>query len=458
MKVFPNEDFPSLRGNDLDDYNSILSKVNLACALVFTLEAAVKITAMRLTYFYDGWNRFDLMCVVGTLVGIATGGEDGGGSVIGILRTLRIVRIMRFSKGLRQIFTAFILSIPKLANVCGILLLLLFVFAVLGIQLFAKTADLDPHGEEANFRSFDVAVLTLIRSMTGEAWNDLMHALAKTRPFYLGVLHRVCVDDMAVDQNFDRWAPFLKQPVECGGQSAYMFFTCYTMVVTYVVLNLFIAVILEGFDDGGRTETEDQLERCVQLWISPKYDPTRKMIIPVEQTLSYLRDCLVASQMGTQMLPRDLKQLSIRRAKALNLKVTREGTLRFSEAVMAAMRVIAANNDDGTLEEFLAVERAYDMHMQTKRKARFAKQRSQTLSSLQGKGTALKIAWAPGNYATMADPLDVDGVPLEEYVAVVHMQASARRMSALAKDREAAAKMEQERQEQNRVLQPPVAG
>merc|ERR1711959_699678 len=88
---------------------------------------------------------------------------------------------MGFLKGLNRLFMALVISLPKLVNVVLILLLLLILFSILGVSLFStakKGETLNVHG---NFDNFPVAFITLLRASTGEAWNEVIHDLAKTQ-------------------------------------------------------------------------------------------------------------------------------------------------------------------------------------------------------------------------------------------------------------------------------------
>merc|ERR1711904_488569 len=101
------------------------------------------------------------------------------GNAFRIFRIARLFRLVRFLKGLNQLMRAFILSVPKLCNVALIMGLLIYLFAVLGVSLFAKVGYVDGmHNDQANFRTFGGAFSVLVRSMTGEAWNEIMHELA----------------------------------------------------------------------------------------------------------------------------------------------------------------------------------------------------------------------------------------------------------------------------------------
>merc|ERR1719399_2436750 len=142
------------------------------------------------------------MTVLGFIIDQATEVEIGAVmSAVRIFRIARLFRLVRFCRGLNRIFTAFVLSIPKLLNVAAILLLLLFLFSVLGVQLFAKVR-FDPdgsHNVHGNFRNFYRAFMTLVRSMTGEAWNELMHSLSKNEEYFIRRNGLMCYGSSLLD-------------------------------------------------------------------------------------------------------------------------------------------------------------------------------------------------------------------------------------------------------------------
>ena len=117
--------------------------MNYLFAAIFTVEAGLKIFVFRSEYFKNKWNNFDFLIVIGTYFGIivtATTDSNVGAAALLIrsFRLLRIVRLLKRAKSLRVIFNTLIVTIPSLANVGGLLLLLLFIYAILGVQLFAK--------------------------------------------------------------------------------------------------------------------------------------------------------------------------------------------------------------------------------------------------------------------------------------------------------------------------------
>jgi hypothetical protein len=78
----------------------------------------------------------------------------------------------------------------------------------------------------------------MIRCATGEAWNELMYAYV-----YNGSVTNSCVDDPTYDEIQSNGG----EPNGCGTPFAYIFFVSFMLIVSFVFLNLFIAVLLKGF-------------------------------------------------------------------------------------------------------------------------------------------------------------------------------------------------------------------
>jgi hypothetical protein len=144
--------------------------------------------------------------------------------MVRVFRICRLFRIIKRARGLRMLFKTLVLSLPALANISMLLLLVFFVFAVLGIKLFGKTADyLDGYdrfaelNRHANFESFGAAMLLLFRLATGENWNGVMH--------------------------------------DCRGLSdfAVPYFISFLYIGVYLFLNLYVAAIIQNFSNSSQT-------------------------------------------------------------------------------------------------------------------------------------------------------------------------------------------------------------
>lgn len=102
-----------------------------------------QIVALRRAYFKDSWNRFDLFVVAGSAAGLLALWSVGSsyGSIITIIRVFRVGRVLRLVRGLEsmaQLFSTLLMTLPSLGNVGCLLFLLFFIYAAMGVQLYAK--------------------------------------------------------------------------------------------------------------------------------------------------------------------------------------------------------------------------------------------------------------------------------------------------------------------------------
>ena len=154
--------------------------LNYCFTAIYTLEFLIKVIALKSAYFSEGWNVFDFLIVVSAAIGI---GLDVVFSIdIGfattIVRSFRIARILKLVRKLeklQKIVNTFVVVIPELINVGGLLILFIYLYSVLGVFAFAHIKYSDSLNEHANFRSFDRAALTLFRAVTGEGWQEIMY-------------------------------------------------------------------------------------------------------------------------------------------------------------------------------------------------------------------------------------------------------------------------------------------
>jgi len=255
----------------------IQENANLVFLGIFTLEALLKLFALRLRlYFRDWWNVFDLAIVVGSvtavLIEMIHGGEMPNASSLRVFRIARIVRLVKSTKSLRRLLETLILSVPSLVNVGAMLLLLFFVYAVAGMALFgdiqiAGNTELRIMNKDVNFGSFYLAMAMLFRMSTGESWNGIMHD---------------CFSGARCEKD---------QSNDCGNTFfAVIFFVSFMLIGSFVFLNLFIAVIIEKLFEAENTSTvtegvdvsEADVESFIECWaeLAPdgdEYIPTAKL-------------------------------------------------------------------------------------------------------------------------------------------------------------------------------------
>lgn len=278
--------------------------INYSLAGVFTVEAIIKIFALGSFYFSDGWNVFDFFIVILTIVGIilTLTIEIQVGPAATIARAFKIFRIFRLvkrAKSLRMMFQTFVVSLPALINIGGLLVLLLYVYAVLGINLFANVKRNGMLDNFANFQTLGSSLLTLIRIATGENWHEILYALTRNYSMKYQCIEDPTYEDYKAATDAYNEIPANKNTddglgitVGCGNQAAYFYFISYLVIVQLVFLNLFIAIILQGFEDINSSEARilnsDVTSIFKEKW--SKYDPKGTSKIPVEKLEDLLLD------------------------------------------------------------------------------------------------------------------------------------------------------------------------
>ena len=171
-----------------EELPNIFEIVNYIFMVIFTAEAIIKIVALRSLYFRDSWNIFDFNIVSVTLLMLLLNMFKvvipfGNGPTI--LRALRIGRILRLIKRARQlkiIFHTLLDSAASLGSLGLLLIIIFFMFAVIGRQLFGFiqiNGPMQELNEHVNFRDFHTSFLLLLRCSTGESWHMIMFDYAR---------------------------------------------------------------------------------------------------------------------------------------------------------------------------------------------------------------------------------------------------------------------------------------
>ena len=138
----------------------------------------MKLIAFGKTYFRDGWNLFDFFIVALSNISLILTYTSGFslGSSASVIRSFRVGRVFRLinkAKKLRLIFNTLLITLPALANIGGLLFLFLFIYSIIGMNLFPYVKFQEHLNEDANFQNFGTTLLMLLRMATGEGWNYL---------------------------------------------------------------------------------------------------------------------------------------------------------------------------------------------------------------------------------------------------------------------------------------------
>ena len=187
----------------------LLSLIDNVALVIFVLEISTKLLAYRLGYFRDPWNVFDF-----TIVGVALLPMGGGLSVMRALRILRAVRIISVVPSMRRVVEGLLHAIPSLGAVIALLAIIFYIAAVMATKLFGSEFD-------ELFGNLPRSLFTLFQIMTLENWADgAVRPIMKVYPY------------------------------------AWLFFIPFILMVTFSVLNLFIAIIVNAMEQAAKDDTE----------------------------------------------------------------------------------------------------------------------------------------------------------------------------------------------------------
>uniref|UniRef100_T1E1N8 Voltage-dependent L-type calcium channel subunit alpha n=1 Tax=Cupiennius salei TaxID=6928 RepID=T1E1N8_CUPSA len=318
-------------------YTEVLDVLNIIFTTVFALEFVFKLAAFKFkNYFGDAWNVFDFIIVLGSFIDIIYGEVNPNSGIISInffrlFRVMRLVKLLSRGEGIRTLLWTFIKSFQALPYVALLIAMLFFIYAVIGMQVFGKIA-LDPGTEihrNNNFQTFPQAVLVLFRSATGEAWQEIMMA---------------CVNEVNVkcDERSDDAGKL------CGTDIAIPYFISFYILCSFLIINLFVAVIMDNFDYLTRDWSilgPHHLDEFVRLW--SEYDPDAKGRIKHLDVVTLLRKISPPLGFG-KLCPH---RVACKRLVSMNMPLNSDGTVNFNATLFAVVRTSLKIKTEGNIDE-----------------------------------------------------------------------------------------------------------
>ncbi|XP_058695934.1 sodium channel protein type 2 subunit alpha-like isoform X1 [Poecile atricapillus] len=253
---------------------NILYWINLVFVVLFTGECVFKIFSLRYYYFTIGWNIFDFVVVILSIIGmfLAEMIEKYFVSptlfrVVRLARIGRILRLIKGAKGIRTLLFALMMSLPALFNIGLLLFLVMFIYAIFGMSNFAYVKKEDGIDDMFNFETFGNSMICLFQITTSAGWNNLLNPI---------------LNSGAPDCNPHKEHPGSSVKGDCGNPSVgIFFFVSYIIISFLVVVNMYIAVILENFsvatEESAEPLSEDDFEMFYEVW--EKYDPDATQFI-----------------------------------------------------------------------------------------------------------------------------------------------------------------------------------
>ncbi|TRY64414.1 hypothetical protein DNTS_017110, partial [Danionella cerebrum] len=243
-----------------------LKYCNYFFTLVFVIEAVLKLAAFGFRRFFkERWNQLDLAIVLLSIMGITLEEIDLNASlpinptIIRIMRVLRIARVLKLLKmatGMRALLDTVVQALPQVGNLGLLFMLLFFIYAALGVELFGKLDCTEENpceglSRHATFQNFGMAFLTLFRISTGDNWNGIMKDTL-----------RECKNDRCLS-----YLPLLSP----------LYFVTFVLMAQFVLVNVVVAVLMKHLEESNkdaREEAEMEAELREELQASRRQSTT----------------------------------------------------------------------------------------------------------------------------------------------------------------------------------------
>uniref|UniRef100_A0A665W315 Voltage-dependent L-type calcium channel subunit alpha n=1 Tax=Echeneis naucrates TaxID=173247 RepID=A0A665W315_ECHNA len=346
--------------NQSNHITHLSDMLNVIFTVLFTVEMILKLMAFKAKgYFGDPWNVFDFVIVIGSVVDVMLSEIDvalasSGGlyclhgctvtiqpssenmsvsiTFFRLFRVMRLVKLLNRSEGIRNLLWTFIKSLQALPYVALLILMLFFIYAVVGMQIFGKIALVDGTyiTRNNNFQTFPQAVLLLFRCATGEAWHEVMLA---------------CMFGKRCDPKSD-YLP--GEEYTCGSNFAIIYFLSFYMLCAFLIINLFVAVIMDNFDYLTRDWSilgPQHLDEFKKIWA--EYDPEATGRIKHLDVVTLLRRIPPPLGFG-KFCPH---RIACKRLVSMNMPLNSDGTVTFNATLFALVRTALKIKTEGNFEK-----------------------------------------------------------------------------------------------------------
>lgn len=197
--------------------SNILSVLDVAITVFFLIELLLRFSACddRKRFLLDGWNLFDTIVVLGSLIPM----QYADAVLIGrLLRVFRVLRLVSVIPQLRSLINALLKAIPPMAYIALLMFIIFYIYGAIGSLIFGRINE-ELWGDVA------ISMLTLFRVVTFEDWTDVMYETMAVHPW--------------------SWAYYI----------SFIFLTA------FVFLNMMVGAILEVMTAEHRASSADQASR-----------------------------------------------------------------------------------------------------------------------------------------------------------------------------------------------------
>ncbi|KAM6174896.1 sodium channel protein type 9 subunit alpha isoform 4-T4 [Erethizon dorsatum] len=301
-----------------DEMTDVLYWINVVFVILFTGECVLKLVSLRHYYFTVGWNIFDFVVVILSIVGMFLADliekyfvSPTLFRVIRLARIGRILRLIKGAKGIRTLLFALMMSLPALFNIGLLLFLVMFIYAIFGMSNFAYVKKEAGINDMFNFETFGNSMICLFQITTSAGWDGLLAPILNSGP---------------PDCDPHKVHPGSLVEGDCGNPSVGIFyFVSYIIISFLVVVNMYIAVILENFSVATEESTEplseDDFEMFYEVW--EKFDPDATQFIEYSKLSDFAAaldpPLLIAKPNKVQLIAMDLPMVNGDRIHCLDI-------------------------------------------------------------------------------------------------------------------------------------------
>ncbi|XP_062246667.1 sodium channel protein type 4 subunit alpha B-like isoform X1 [Platichthys flesus] len=244
----------------------VLFYIHFVFIIIFLTEFLLKIIALRQHYYCDCLNVLDFVVIFTSIVGLfipdIMESHFIHTKILPVLRLARITRIIHlvpYTRGIRRMFLAFVMSLPALFNICLLLFLLMFTFSVFGMLSFAHVKRTAMVNDMFNFETFLNSMICMFTVTAMAGWDRVLSPILNTP--------RDCDPDRG----------------DCVHPTVgLVFFTSYITLSLLLVVLLYTTVVMETLN---MYDTETPSDKDLQMFYKTwrRFDPDTSQIIPYSQ-------------------------------------------------------------------------------------------------------------------------------------------------------------------------------
>nr|AON96183.1 voltage-gated sodium channel alpha isoform 6 [Spodoptera exigua] len=262
-----------------ETFSTVLDYLNMIFIVIFSSECLLKMFALRYHYFVEPWNLFDFVVVNFSILSLVLSDiiEKYFVSptllrVVRVAKVGRVLRLVKGAKGIRTLLFALAMSLPALFNICLLLFLVMFIFAIFGMSFFMHVKDKGGLDDVYNFKTFVQSMILLFQVSTSAGWDGVLD----------GIINEEECDLPDNERGY---------PGNCGSATIGITYLLSYLVISFlIVINMYIAVILENYsqatEDVQEGLTDDDYDMYYEIW--QRFDPDGTQYIRYDQPSDFL--------------------------------------------------------------------------------------------------------------------------------------------------------------------------